>query len=108
VETTGPAGPENTVSESNGTIGTSPPPTTKIPALDTVDYIIIGVTCASVAGVIVLVSVTAILKRRKNRKVISLAEVPDTLDTDEMITKTIPADDYNAEGNVNPILDPQE
>jgi len=81
--------------------------TTKIPALDTVDYIIIGVTCAAVAGVITLVSVVAILNRRKGGKVAIIPEAAGVQDTDEMITKTKPADDVYVEDNENPVLDPE-
>jgi len=87
------------------TVDTTLLPTTQIPGLDVVDYIIIGVTCAAVGGVITLVSVVAIKNRRKEKAI--SPEAPGIQDTDTMITKTKLADDVNVEDNDNPILNPE-
>jgi len=72
--------------------------TTKIPALDTVDIIIISVTCAAAAGCITLVGVAAILSHRKKLKTSKITpDFQEHTDAEAIITKTPWTVDNNAE-----------
>jgi len=57
--------------------------TTKIPALDTVGYIIIGVSCAAAVGCLIFGAAILMQQRKKN---INLAKInPDSGDMEEKI-----------------------
>jgi len=78
--------------------------TTTIPALDTVDIIIICITCVAAAGCITLASTVAILNRRKKQSAAKISpDFQEHGDTEAIISRKPSTSDINVEENVTSV-----